>query len=64
MNNVYMRLADHLKDLVMGYPFSEALLDLLKESFTPDEAQAALQIPRLYFNGATFFAMSIFIASI
>lgn len=40
-----MRLADHLKDLVMGYPFSEALLDLLKESFTPDEAQVALAIP-------------------
>lgn len=45
MNDVYLQLADHLKDLVMGYPFSQALLDLLRESFTPDEARVALAIP-------------------
>ena len=45
MNDVYVKLADHLKNLVMGYPFSQALLDLLQESFTPDEARVALAIP-------------------
>jgi formate hydrogenlyase subunit 6/NADH:ubiquinone oxidoreductase subunit I len=45
MNDIYVQLADHLKNLVMGYPFSQALLDLLQESFTPDEARVALAIP-------------------
>ena len=45
MDDVYARLADHLKDLVMGYPFSEALLDLLQETYSPVEAQVALAIP-------------------
>ena len=45
MKDVYLRLADHLKDLVMGYPFNEALLDLLREMFSPVEAEVALAIP-------------------
>jgi ferredoxin len=45
MDEVYNRLAGHLKDLIMGYPFSEPLIDLLKETFTPEEAQVALDIP-------------------
>lgn len=45
MEDVYIRLARHLKDLIMGYPFSETLIDLLKEMFTPTEAQVALSIP-------------------
>jgi Pyruvate/2-oxoacid:ferredoxin oxidoreductase delta subunit len=45
MENIYIRLADHLKNLIMGYPFNEPLLDLLKETFTPIEASVALAIP-------------------
>ena len=45
MNDVYIRLAEHLKDLIMGYPYSEALIDMLKEMFNPVEAQVALAIP-------------------
>ncbi len=45
MNDVYIRLAEHLKDLIMGYPYSKALIDMLKEMFNPVEAQVALAIP-------------------
>ena len=45
MNDVYTRLAEHLKDLVMGYPYSDALIDMLKEMFSPVEARVALAIP-------------------
>ena len=45
MENIYIRLAEHLKDLVMGYPYSEEILDLLKEMFSPDEARVVLAIP-------------------
>ncbi len=45
MENVYHRLAKHLEDLIMGYPFNEALLDLLREMFDPQEARVALAIP-------------------
>ena len=45
MENVYHRLARHLEDLIMGYPFNEALLDLLREMFDPQEARVALAIP-------------------
>ena len=45
MNDVYIRLAEHLKDLVMGYPYSDALIDMLKEMFSPVEARVALAIP-------------------
>jgi ferredoxin len=42
---VYQRLAAHLKNLVMGYPHSEALLELLSEMYTPDEAELLLGLP-------------------
>jgi ferredoxin len=45
MEDIYVRLAGHLEGLVMGYPLSEALIVLLKEMFTPKEAQVALAIP-------------------
>jgi hypothetical protein len=32
MRDVYLRLAKHLQDLTMGFPFNEALTDLLKET--------------------------------
>jgi len=45
MEDVYIRLAKHLEDLIMGYSYNDALLDLLKEMFDPVEAQVALAIP-------------------
>jgi ferredoxin len=45
MKDIYLRLAKHLQDLVMGYPFNEALTDLLEETYSPVEAQVALAIP-------------------
>jgi len=45
MQDIYLRLAKHLEDLIMGYPFNEALTDLLKEMYTPVEAEVALAIP-------------------
>jgi hypothetical protein len=45
MKDIYRRLANHLKDLIMGYPYNEALIDLLKEMFSPMEAEVALAIP-------------------
>lgn len=45
MEDIYVRLARHLENLVMGYPFSEALVALLKGMFTPEEALVALAIP-------------------
>ncbi|UCD78545.1 MAG: 4Fe-4S binding protein [Desulfobacterales bacterium] len=45
MQDIYLRLAKHLEKLVMGYPFNEALPDLLREMFSPVEAQVALAIP-------------------
>ena len=44
-NDVYRRLAEHLSRLGMGYPVREALVDILKETFSPLEAEAALAIP-------------------
>ena len=43
--NVYQRLAKHLGSLGMGYPEKEELLEILKENFTPLEAEVALGIP-------------------
>jgi ferredoxin len=40
-----MDLARHLESLIMGYPYTEELIDLLKEMFTPEEARAAIAIP-------------------
>jgi len=45
MDKVYARLAKHLEGLLLGYPNSEPLLDLLAASFTPFEAQVALGVP-------------------
>ena len=45
MEHVYTRLAEHLEHLIMGYPYDEALINLLKEMFSPVEAQVALAIP-------------------
>jgi hypothetical protein len=45
MEDIYIRLAEHLKDLILGYPFNEALPDLLKETYRPVEARVALAIP-------------------
>jgi Fe-S-cluster-containing hydrogenase component 2 len=45
MPDIYLRLAKHLEDLVMGYPYTEELIDLLKEMFNPEEARVALAIP-------------------
>ena len=45
MQDLYQRLAVHLEHLTMGYPYTEELIDLLKEMFSPAEAQVALAIP-------------------
>ena len=45
MNDIYHRLAKHLENLTMGYPYNDALIDLLKEMFNPVEAEVALAIP-------------------
>ena len=45
MQDIYLRLAKHLQDLIMGYPFTDALTDLLRETYNPVEAQVALAIP-------------------
>ena len=44
-DEVYKRLAKHLSSLGMGYPEKEELLEILKENFTPLEAEVALAIP-------------------
>ena len=44
-DDVYKRLAKHLSSLGMGYPEKEELLEILKENFTPLEAEVALAIP-------------------
>ena len=45
MEDVYISLANHLKDLIMGYPFNDGILDLLRKMFNQTEAQVALAIP-------------------
>jgi len=45
MEDTYRRLARHLESLIMGYPYHDALIDLLKEMFSPAEAEVALAIP-------------------
>jgi Fe-S-cluster-containing hydrogenase component 2 len=45
MHDLYKRLAKHLESLIMGYPYTDELLDLLKEMFSPTEALVALAIP-------------------
>ena len=43
--DVYERLAEHLSHLGMGYPFREVLVAILRENFSPQEAEVALAIP-------------------
>ena len=43
--DVYERLGKHLSLLGMGYPYREDLVDILKENFTPLEAEVALAFP-------------------
>lgn len=45
MEDIYQRLARHLSSLGMGYPEKDELLEILKENFTPLEAEVALAIP-------------------
>ena len=42
---VYRRLAKHLSSLGMGYPEKEELVEILRENFTPLEAEVGLGIP-------------------
>ena len=44
-DDIYRRLAKHLASLGMGYPEKEELLEILRENFTPLEAEVALAIP-------------------
>jgi len=44
-NEIYKELAKHLAALGMGYPEKEELLEILRENFTPQEAEVALAIP-------------------
>ena len=44
-DTVYEKLARHLAALGMGYPPKAELFDILKESFSPEEAEVALAIP-------------------
>jgi NAD-dependent dihydropyrimidine dehydrogenase PreA subunit len=43
--DIYKQLAKHLSSLGMGYPEKEELIDILRENFTPQEAEVALAIP-------------------
>jgi Pyruvate/2-oxoacid:ferredoxin oxidoreductase delta subunit len=44
-DEIYKRLAKHLSALGMGYPEKEELIEILRENFTPQEAEVALAIP-------------------
>lgn len=43
--NVYKRLADHLSNVGMGYPVRDALLEMLEENLSPEEAEIAMALP-------------------
>jgi Fe-S-cluster-containing hydrogenase component 2 len=43
--NIYQQLAGHLSRLGMGYPTTEALVEILRETFSDLEAEVALAIP-------------------
>lgn len=45
MRDIYHSLAEHLKGLAMGYPITEALVDLLRGSYHRDEAKVLLGVP-------------------
>jgi len=42
---IYKKLAKHLSSLGMGYPEKEDLIEILRENFSPLEAEVALAIP-------------------
>ncbi|MBW1701081.1 MAG: 4Fe-4S binding protein [Deltaproteobacteria bacterium] len=44
-SDIYGRLAHHLSFLGMGYPPTEDLVEILRENFSPTEAEVALAIP-------------------
>ena len=43
--DIHEKLAEHLSNLGMGYPYRDDLIDILKENFTPLEAEVALAVP-------------------
>ena len=43
--DIYERLAFHLSTLGMGLPYRDDLLDILRQNFTPKEAEVALMLP-------------------
>ncbi|MGB6065991.1 MAG: 4Fe-4S binding protein [Desulfomonilaceae bacterium] len=43
--DVYQRLADHLKNVGMGYPVKDTLLEILRENLEPSEAEIAIALP-------------------
>ena len=45
MLDVYAKLARHLQPLTMGYPMAPGLEELLRGSFTPEEAGVLLAVP-------------------
>ena len=49
--DVYERLVQHLSCLGMGYPPTETLIEILKENFSPKEAEVALAIPTRVMRG-------------
>ena len=44
-DDIYRQLAKHLSSLGMGYPEKEELLEILKENFTPQEAEVGFSDP-------------------
>ena len=58
--DIYLRLAKNLEDLIMGYPFNEALTDLLKAMYSPVEAEVALAIPENRKKGFKRFSIKPF----
>jgi ferredoxin len=45
IEDIYEKLAHHLSTLGMGMPYRESLLEILRENFTPREAEVALALP-------------------
>jgi NAD-dependent dihydropyrimidine dehydrogenase PreA subunit len=43
--DIYEKLAHHLSTLGMGMPYREGLIEILRENFTPQEAEVALALP-------------------
>ena len=43
--DMYQKLGEHLSKLGMGFPLRDDLIEILRENFTPQEAEIALAIP-------------------